>query len=251
MKNMEQATFTKPRLLRLLNQFQADSKDYITVCLTPASRCRHATDLAAELGALPAEIKETLGHEVLWRATERYGTGLVVLWGEQGSRLTILPPFAIPKDTVSLGAADTSLLRQLLEKERVTGIALVNWGSYAVGVFRGDTLIASKAGTGHIHKKHKKGGSSQKRFSRRTEEQKKDFLRRAANRIEETLKAHRLEHLFFGGNQLILKPLLEESAYLKSYAQQISPRHLPLRYTDREALLSSFEHANESLVLSW
>ena len=150
-----------------------------------------------------------------------------------------------------MGAAETSLLRQLLEKERTTGIALVNWGSYAVGAFRGDTLLAYKKGTGHIHKKHKKGGSSQKRFARRTEEQKNEFLRRAANRIEETLKAHRLEHLFFGGNHLILKPLLEESAYLRSYAQQISPRHLPLRYADREALLSSFEHANESLVLSW
>jgi hypothetical protein len=248
---MEQATFTKPRLLRLLDQLQADSQDYITVYLAPASLCRHATDPAAELGALPAEIKETLGQEVLRRATERYGTGLVILWGEQGSRLTILPPFAIPKDTVSRGAADVSLLRQLLEKERVTGIALVNWGSYAVGAFRGDTLVVYKKGTGHIHKKHKKGGSSQKRFARRTEEQKNEFLRRAANRIEETLQGYRLEHLFFGGNRLILKPLLEESAYLRSYAQQISLRHLPLRYADREALLSSFEHANESLVFTW
>jgi len=158
----------------------------------------------------------------------------------------VLPPFAIPQDKVSRGAADISLLRQLLAKERTTGIVLVNWGSYAVGVFRDDTLLDYKQGTGHIHKKHKKGGSSQKRFARRTEEQKKDFLRRVANRIEEKLQGYRLEHLFFGGNRLILKPLLEQSAWMRSYAQQISPRHLPLRYADREALLSSFEHANES-----
>ena len=248
---MEQATFTKPRLLHLLDQFQADSQDYITVYLTPASLCRHATEPAAELRTLPEEIKEALGQESILRAAQRSGTGLVILRSEKGNGLIVLPPFAIPEDKVSRGGADTSLLRHLLEKERITGIALVNWGSYAVGVFQGDTLVASKTGTGYIHKKHKKGGSSQKRFSRRTEEQKKEFLRRAANRIEETLQGYRLEHLFFGGNRLILKPLLEESAYLRSYAQQISPRHLPLRYADREALLSSFEHANESLVLSW
>ena len=127
------------------------------------------------------------------------------------------------------------------------GIVLVNWGSYAVGVFQGNRLVASKTGTGHIHPRHKKGGRSQKRFARRTEEQKKDFLRRAANRIEETLQGYQLEHLFFGGNRLILKPLLDETAYLRSHTPQISPRHLTLRYADREALLSSLEHANESL----
>ena len=127
------------------------------------------------------------------------------------------------------------------------GVVLVNWGSYAVGVFQGNMLVASKTGTGHIHPRHKKGGRSQKRFARRTEEQKKDFLKRVANHIEETLQGYQLEHLFFGGNRLILKPLLDETAYLRSHAPQIEPRYLSVRYADREALLGSLEHANESL----
>jgi hypothetical protein len=244
---MEQVAFSKSRLLHFLDQLQAESQDCITVYLTPASLRRQASELAAQLGAMPEEMKEALGDKSILRSAERCGSGLAILWSEKGNGLVVLPPFAITEDKVSQGAADTSPLRQLLEKERIMGIVLVNWGSYAVGVFQGNTLVASKMGTGHIHPRHKKGGRSQKRFARRTEEQKKDFLRRAANRIEETLQGYQLEHLFFGGNRLILKPLLDETAYLRSYAPQISPRHLTVRYADREALLSSLEHANESL----
>jgi peptide subunit release factor 1 (eRF1) len=198
---------------------------------------------------VPKELQEALGDEALQRAAGRYRTGLAIFWSEEGQRLIVIPPFAISEDKASRGA-DAPPLRQLLMKESLIGLVLVNWGSYAVGAFQGDNLLASKTGTGHIHKKHKKGGSSQKRFARRTEEQKNEFLKRAARHIEETLRGHRLEHLFFGGNQLILKPLLEENAYLRSYAPQIEARHLPVRYADREALLSSFEHAKESLVFS-
>ena len=244
---MEQVAFSKSSLLHLLDQFQAEPQDCITVYLTPTSLRHQASELAAQLRAMPEEIREALGDESIMRSAERCGSGLVILWSEKRNGLVVLPPFAITEDKVSRGTADTSPLRQLLEKERIMGIVLVNWGSYAVGVFQGHTLVASKTGTGHIHARHKKGGRSQKRFARRTEEQKKDFLRRAANRIEETLQGYQLEHLFFGGNRLILKPLLDETAYLRSYEPQISPRHLTVRYADREALLNSLEHANESL----
>jgi hypothetical protein len=58
-----------------------------------------------------------------------------------------------------------------------------------------------------------------------------------ANRVEERFKGYRPEQIFFQGNRLILKPLLEECPYLQYEAQQISKRFLNVRYADREAHL--------------
>ena len=165
--------------------------------------------------------------------------------------LIILPPFPIPEDKVLRGRPDISQLFHLVEKERILGIMLINWGSYAAGVFKGEKLVESKTGTGYIHKRIKKGGSSSKRFARRTEEQKKHFLRKVANHFEEVLKGHAPEQIFFGGNRLILKPILQENPYLESQVHKISRRLLSLRYADKEALLKSLQDINESLVFSF
>jgi hypothetical protein len=71
-----------------------------------------------------------------------------------------------------------------------------------------------------------------------------------ANRIEERFRSYRPEQIFFGGNRLILKPLLKECLYLQSEVQQISQRILDVRYADRNALLGSLEHVNRSLVFN-
>jgi hypothetical protein len=48
-----------------------------------------------------------------------------------------------------------------------------NVGAYSVGVFHSGNLVKSKVDTRNIGKE----GRSEKRFTRRTEEQNKDFLR--------------------------------------------------------------------------
>jgi len=55
---------------------------------------------------------------------------------------------------------------------------------------------------------HRKGERSEKRFARRTEEQKKDFLRKVSNKIEEEFKTYKLDYIFFGGNRLVRAPSL-------------------------------------------
>jgi hypothetical protein len=213
---MHPTTFTKRRLLDFLAQLEGSRGDYLTIYVTPPSFPRYATDPEVELTPFTEEIQAALGIEVVFREAQRYGTGAVVFWSEGENRLIVLPPFPLAEDRIFRGRPETSLLRQLLEKERILGVVLVTWGSYAVGVFKGDKLVESKTGTGYIHKRHRKGGRSEKRFARRTEEQKKDFLRRVANRIEERFRGYRPELILFGGNRLILRPLLEECSYLRS-----------------------------------
>jgi len=244
---MEQIILNRSSLLQLLDQFQAESQDCITVYLTQDSLRRLAGEIRSRPVVIPEEAREVLEDESILQATGRYESGLVLIQSAGGNGIVVLPPFNIAEDRVSQGAVDTSPLRQLLEQERLIGMVLVNWGSYAVGVFQGNTLVSSKVGSGHIHKRHKKGGSSQKRFARRTEEQKKEFLGRAANRVEQIFHGYQMEHIFFGGNRLILKPLLNESVYMMSHAAQISPRHLHARYNNHESLLSSLEDVYKSL----
>ena len=62
---------------------------------------------------------------------------------------------------------------------------------------------------------NRKGGRSEKRFARRTEEQKRNFLRRVSNRIEEEFENYTLDYIFLGGNRLIRAPLLRECKYLQ------------------------------------
>lgn len=248
---MEQFALNKLRLLQFLDEFQTESQDCISVYLTPDSLSQPVRIIASQLGIMPEEISKVLEDESVKRVAERRRSGLVLLRHAGQNGFIVLPPFNITEDRVSRGAADTITLRSLLEKERIIGMILVNWGSYAVGVFQGNILLSSKVGTGHIHPRHKKGGSSQKRFARRTEEQKKDFLKRVAGRIEQILQGYNLEYLFFGGNRFILKPLLNETAFLMSCASQVSPRLLKTTYSNQKSLLKSLEDAYESVCFRY
>jgi hypothetical protein len=67
-----------------------------------------------------------------------------------------------------------------------------------------------------------KKGRGTKRFAHRTEAQKKDYLRKVSNRIEEEFENYTLDHIFFGGNNLIRTTLLREYKYLKRETQKIS-----------------------------
>ncbi len=198
-----------------------------------------------------AEIKELANMEAVFHGVERYKTGAAIFCQEGGSGYIVLPPFPISENRVTVGRLDTSILYEILERKYTIGVVLVTWGSYAIGIFHGDNLVDSKVGTGYIHKKHKKGGSSQKRFARRTEEQKRDFLRKVSNRIEERFKNHILNYIFLGGNRLIDKPLLKECTYLKAEENKISGRILNIRYANKETLDHSLQEITKSLIFTY
>jgi peptide subunit release factor 1 (eRF1) len=112
-------------------------------------------------------------------------------------------------------------------------------------------MVKSKTGTGYIHKEHRKGGRSERRFARRTEEQKKDFLKRVSNRIEEEFENYTLDYIFLGGNRLICAPLLRECKYLQREAQKISQRVLNLRYANKKAWNHTLRDITSSLVFTF
>jgi peptide subunit release factor 1 (eRF1) len=207
--------------------------------------------LVPEYDEYTAGIKEAVKTEAVISGAEKYGTGAAIFWDGIGNKHIVLPSFPIAENKVSVGRPDVSALYEVLERRYVIGVMLVAWGSYALGMFDAGNLVACKTGTGYIHKKHKKGGRSQKRFARRTEEQKKDFLRRVGNRIEERFGSFAPDYIFFGGNRLILNPLIQESKYLQAKAGKISSRVLDVRYADREALAGSLAEITKSLIFTF
>ena len=250
---MKSRYLTRGSLYRFLSGLEATVGDFVTIYVEPARFPGYIDRLSLEpkYSTYADEIKVLVNTEAVTRGAGKYETGAAIFWNGVGSKYVVLPPFPIVENKVSTGKLDTSVLRGMLEKTYVIAAVLVTWGSYAIGVFDDGNLVESKTGTGLIHKKHRKGGMSEKRFARRTEEQKKNFLRRVSNRIEDRLGHFTLDYIFFGGNKLIAKPLLQECRCLQSEAHKISPRVLDVRYADRGALVNSLAEITKSLVFTF
>lgn len=250
---MNRETATKRKLYHLLAELEASPGDYITLYVKPSSFPCYVSELSLEpeYSICLDEIKELVNNSAVIQGAERYKTGAAIFWQADGNKYIVVPPFPISGNKVLLGELDTSVLHETLEKKYTIGVILVAWGSYAMGIFHGDNLVESKTGTGYIHKEHKKGGRSQKRFARRTEEQKKDFLRKVSHRIEERFKNYALDYIFFGGNRLISKPLLKECKYLPLQSNKISARILNIKYAHKEALDHSLNEITKSLVFTY
>ena len=189
---MEGKAITKKKLYSLLAELETSPGDYITLYMKLPSFPYYINELSPEpkYNICIAEIKEWVNTKAVIQGAKKYKTGAAIFWQEGGNKHIVLPPFPTSENKASFGEFDASLLYRMLDKEYAIGVVLIAWGSYAIGIFHGNDLIESKTGTGHIHKKHKKGGRSQKRFARRTEKQKKDFLTKVANRIDERFKNH-------------------------------------------------------------
>jgi hypothetical protein len=249
---MRSRFYTKAGLHRFLTSIVTSAQDSVTVYITPASFPDYAESLmlGRKYDTHGAEIREAVKTGAVINGAGKYGTGAAIFWGGLGKQI-VLPSFPIAQNEVSEGKCDTSVLHEVMDGKYLIGVVMVTWGWYALGLFDGSNMVECKIGTGYIHKKHKKGGRSQKRFARRTEEQKKDFLRRVGNRIDERFGSYLPDHIFFGGNRLILKPLIQESRYLQTRTDKILPRILNVRYANREALVGSLAEINKSLVFTF
>ena len=250
---MKKAILSKTRLYELLSRLESSPGDYVSLYIKPSSfpYCMNGLSLPPQYNTYAHEIKESVNIKAVAQAVEKYNTGAAIYWQKNGNKYMVVPPFPITEDKISPGKFDASPLLEALEREHIIGVVVVTWGTYSIGVFHRYNLVKSKTGTGYIHKEHRKGGRSEKRFARRTEEQKKDFLRKVSNRIEQEFVNYTLDYIFLGGNRLIRTPLLRECKYLQKEAQKISQRILNLRYTDKEVWTHSLKEITSSVVFTF
>ena len=191
---------------------------------------------------------------------EKWGTGAVVFWGEgaalgdasQGvSSLAILPPFPVETDQ-ALAGWDVSPLRSLLARDYMVGVVLLRLGRYAVGVFRGGEMLASKTDTRYVKGRHSAGGTSQKRFERVREKQVQEIFRKTCSVVKERFAPFedRLDYIFLGGERFTLQGLLKRCDYLQGLSAKTSPRLLNVRDPTHVALEGAIDTVWESRVLS-
>ena len=245
---MEGRKVTRERLLGLLDRLDPEA-EWISVYLsTTGLQKRREVLLARKTDQRIAEIAEFIEAEPLQRELERYGTGLA-LFHSSAATFAVVPPFPVVEDALTTGHLDTEPLRALLERPRRTVLVLVTWGAWVLALYDGNSVECYKKGTGHIHPPHKKGGSSQARFARRTEEQRKEFLKRVGRHLDEQLlDAKRVDHIYFGGNRLILRPLMAESRFLRHHGDLISPRTLLVKRATRDTLDGALREAHSGVV---
>jgi peptide subunit release factor 1 (eRF1) len=133
--------------------------------------------------------------------------------------IIVRPPFGLAHEAV-YERVELEPLFDALARDHVVAALLVRLGGYAVGVFEGERLIASKVGSRFVKGRHKKGGSSQSRFRRRREGQERELIEDAAETAARVLEPYRarIEHVALGGDRAAVKRVLESLPWLEEKA---------------------------------
>ena len=141
------------------------------------------------------------------------------------SALVVTPPFGLEHEGEYEVVRAGPLLDALEVEPRVAAL-LVRLGGYAVGVFEGEGLVASKVGTRFVKGRHKKGGSSSNRFRRRRGEQERELVDAAAADAGRVLGPwrDRVEHVALGGDRAAVDGVLGVRADLAWLREKALPR---------------------------
>ena len=111
--------------------------------------------------------------------------------------------------------------------DRMVAVILVRRGGYAVGVFDGDRLLASKVGSRHVQGRTAAGGQSQQRFARRREKQAREAFDAAAEVAARVILPYsdRLHALVLGGDRAATDHVLADPR-LRRLADLVIPDRL-------------------------
>jgi peptide subunit release factor 1 (eRF1) len=180
-------------------------------------------------GIAPANVGNLLGQVFATTAIPQgmaeviagSGTGAAFFWSPPRTYL-VLPPFPLAEEYITNGY-DVGPLRSLLSQDFLIAMVLVRLGAYSVGICRGTELIDSKTGTGLVHARHKKGGSSQARFARHREKQIEQFLIRVCGHVRKHIEPHArsLDYLVYGGATTTILSLRKRCPFLSQFEDRI------------------------------
>jgi len=180
-------------------------------------------------GTLQARVENLLG-PVFAAAAIPPGMAEVIAGSGMGAALfrgplktyLVLPPFPVSEEYINDGY-DVELLYSLLSQDFLIALVLVRLGAYSIGICRGTKLIDSKTGTGLVHARHKKGGSSQARFARHREKQIEQFMARVCSHARQHIEPHArsLDYLVYGGARTTILSLRKQCPFLSQFEDRI------------------------------
>lgn len=206
---------------------------------------------STEVGELLAEVAGASMLSDLIGPAGSSLTGAVLFWG-QARKILVFPPFPLNEKCLT-DSYDVEPLRRLLERELKVALVLIRLGAYAIGVACDETLVSAKAGTGLVHARHKKGGSSQGRFARHREKQIEQFLSRVCGRVREQLEPDNktVDYLVYGGARTTISLLKKQCPFLGQFEDRILSLLLDIDKPCRAALEDSVTDIWSSRVTEW
>lgn len=207
----------RSKMLGFLDEIeQTPDPGAISVYVPPGFSAPEIDDLLQKGGAqsVPDELSQLASGSK---------NGAVLFYGDTRKCL-VLPPFPFSEKSAFSGYF-AKPFRLLLTSDFMIGLVLVHLGSYAVGICQGEKLISSKVGTGLVHGRHKKGGSSQQRFQRHRENQAREFLDRVCLHAREQLELHAqlMNYIAYGGPHQTVLLLQKRCPFLQSFEDRVLP----------------------------
>ena len=221
----------KARLLRLLDE--AAGADWVcrTIYLTAESAAQVKADPGARAASGAAE------DEALRLAMDAAGqtdTGLALFLGERRA-IAVCPPFPLNADARRDGM-DAAPLRRLLRAEFVVGVVLLRLGRYAVGVLRGERLLASKTSARYVKNRHRAGGQSQRRFERSRERLVRELYDKTCETAQSVFAPFELDYIMLGGEGGTLAGFAQRCRCIREFGGKALERRLAVDQPNQKAL---------------
>ncbi len=181
----------------------------------------------------------------------RSPTGTVIFYSPDHMCL-VLPSFPVKEKLAGSGLI-TAPLESLVQTDYLIAFILVRLGSYAVGVCRGEQIISSKVGTGLVHGRHKKGGSSAHRFERHRDKQIEYFLTRVCQRTRDHLEPHEksFDFLVYGGARTTVQLLQKQCSFVSKLDTATLPPLYDIPEPRQAVLESAINRVWSSTVIEW
>ncbi len=236
----ERLNVSPARLLTLLDELESSGRKSAAY-LTPATlagldRGGRSSAGSPAIDQVVLEIGKTDTGVAVFRSSERV--------------MAVVPPFPFLEDEVRDGALADPLVK-LLERDRLIGVVLLRLGRYAVGVVRRGSLVASKAGSRYVKRRHKAGGSSQRRFERSRERLVRELFDAVCAVTADLFHPYgrRLEHVLLGGERHTLNDFARRCSAMAELGDRRLDRILRVDRPGRQALERIRGQVWESRVL--
>ena len=227
---------SRPALLRLLDEL-GDEVCHTTICVSAetlvSNDCAH---LLPDAEPERAHVSDVLSAAT--SARQPSDTGLAIFLTHTRT-VVIRPPFPLDVDMRAAGF-EPQPLHALFASRPVVGIVLLRLGRYAVAVLRGDRLLATKTDTRYVKNRHRKGGSSQRRFERSRERLVRELYdttcRITRGLFEPYLRD--IDHVMLGGEKGTLNGFVKRCRLMQDLEPKTLSRVLSVDRPNQKALES-------------
>ncbi len=237
---------TRKSLLRMLEALEGSNDTVVSLYFPPGVSISTIREAIKDLPGIPDSASEL--DDIICNSK----TGAALFYAEGDKLLLIVPPLPLQISSI-LSGCRTEPIRSILHEDYTIALVLLHLGKYAIGVFSGEKLITGKVGTGLVHSRHKKGGSSQGRFKRHREKQMETFFSRvceqSVNRLEPY--ADQIQYLIYGGEKTTVLSFRRQCQYLERFDPVTVERLLNVRELKQSNLKQAISEALKSQVIEW